>query len=32
MRVLISGTTGFIGSALAPRLASLGHDVYCLER
>ena len=32
MRCLVTGTTGFIGSVLAPRLAELGHDVYCLER
>jgi UDP-glucose 4-epimerase len=32
MRVLVTGTTGFIGSELAPRLSKIGHDVYCLER
>jgi len=32
MRILVSGTTGFIGSQLAPVLSKMGHDVYCLER
>lgn len=31
-RILITGTTGFIGSQLAPLLSKMGHDVYCLER
>ena len=32
MKILVTGTTGFIGSELAPRLSKMGHDVYCLER
>lgn len=32
MKILISGTTGFIGSQLAPLLSNMGHDVYGLER
>lgn len=32
MKVLITGATGFIGSALAPHLASLGHYVTALVR
>jgi nucleoside-diphosphate-sugar epimerase len=32
MRVLVTGTTGFIGSHLAPKLSELGHDVCCVER
>jgi len=32
LRVLVTGTTGFIASHLAPRLADQGHDVYGLER
>lgn len=31
-RVLVTGTTGFIGSHLAPRFVELDHDVYGLER
>jgi len=31
-RILVTGTTGFIGRELAPALVSLNHDVYCLER
>lgn len=31
-RVLISGSNGFIGSALTPYLAKKGFDVYALER
>jgi len=31
-RVLISGSNGFIGSALTPYLAEKGFDVYALER
>jgi len=31
-RVLISGSNGFIGSALTPYLAENGFDVYALER
>lgn len=32
MKILVTGTTGFIGSKLAPQLSDLGHDIYCLER
>ena len=32
MKVLVSGSTGLIGSALVPRLASAGHDVVPLVR
>jgi len=32
MRVLLSGATGFIGSALARRLVTLGHEVVALSR
>lgn len=32
MRVLLTGATGYIGSRLAPRLRSLGHDVRALAR
>ena len=32
MRVLVTGTTGFIGGQLAPRIIEKGHDVYGLER
>lgn len=32
MRILISGTSGMIGSAVAPYLASQGHDVVRLVR
>ena len=32
MKVLCTGTTGFIGSQLSQRLAEQDHDVYCLER
>jgi dTDP-glucose 4,6-dehydratase len=31
-KVLLTGTTGFIGSQLAPRLQELNYDVYSLER
>lgn len=31
MRYLITGGTGFIGTALANRLADLGHDVHVLD-
>lgn len=31
-KVLITGTTGFIGSHLAQKLTEQGHDVYGLER
>jgi len=32
MKVLVSGSTGLIGSALTPRLRTLGHDVVPLVR
>lgn len=32
MRILISGSTGLVGSALAPRLTTAGHDVVPLVR
>jgi nucleoside-diphosphate-sugar epimerase len=32
LRVLVTGTTGFIASHLAPRLVDQGHEVYGLER
>ena len=32
MRILISGTSGLIGSAVAPYLASQGHEVVRLVR
>ena len=32
MKILVTGTTGFIGSQLAPLLSNMGHDVYGLER
>jgi len=32
LRVLVTGTTGFIGGQLAPRIIEKGHDVYGLER
>ncbi len=32
MRILITGTTGFVGNSLAVELDKLGHDVYCLMR
>ncbi len=32
LRVLVTGTTGFIGQHLAPKLVERGHDVYALER
>ena len=32
MKILVTGTTGFIGSHLAPILVDDGHDVYSLER
>jgi nucleoside-diphosphate-sugar epimerase len=31
-RVLVTGTTGFVGSNLVPRLIDSGYDVYSLER
>ena len=32
MRILVTGTSGFVGGSLAPKLAEEGHDIYCLER
>jgi nucleoside-diphosphate-sugar epimerase len=32
MKILISGTTGFIGSHLSIALSKQGHDVCCLDR
>ena len=32
MRLLITGCTGFIGSALGPRLVAAGHDLFCICR
>jgi nucleoside-diphosphate-sugar epimerase len=32
MRILISGGTGFVGSALGPRLAAAGHELFCVCR
>jgi uncharacterized protein len=32
MRIVVSGSTGLIGSALTPRLGALGHDVVPLVR
>jgi nucleoside-diphosphate-sugar epimerase len=31
-RVLVTGTTGFVGSHLVPKLVESGYDVYSLER
>ncbi len=31
-RVLLSGSSGFVGNVMAPRLCDIGFDVYCLER
>ena len=32
MKILVTGGSGFIGKALLPRLAELGHEVHSLER
>lgn len=32
MRILVTGITGYVGSALAPRLVAAGHDVTGLAR
>ena len=32
MRILLTGCTGFVGSALAPRLLSEGHELFCVCR
>ncbi len=32
MRILITGGTGFIGSALGPRLAAARHELFCVCR
>ena len=32
MRIVVTGATGFIGQALVPRLAELGHHVHMLVR
>lgn len=32
MKVLLTGATGFVGSALAPALAGLGHEVVPVSR
>ncbi len=31
-KILLTGTTGFVGSHLAPKLVQEGYDVYALER
>ncbi|SDJ63065.1 NAD-dependent epimerase/dehydratase family protein [Mesorhizobium muleiense] len=31
MRILLTGSSGWLGSALAPRLRALGHDVIGLD-
>ncbi len=32
MRVLVTGSSGFIGSHIIPRLVEKGYDVFALER
>ena len=32
MRILLTGSTGFIGSALLPKLLAAGHEVHTIER
>ncbi len=32
MRILITGGSGFVGSALGPRLAAAGHELFCVCR
>lgn len=32
MRILVTGASGFVGSALVPRLAGMGHDLRALAR
>jgi nucleoside-diphosphate-sugar epimerase len=32
MRILITGGTGFVGSALGPRLIAAGHELFCVGR
>ena len=31
MKILVTGAAGFIGSHLAERLASMGHEVFGLD-
>jgi nucleoside-diphosphate-sugar epimerase len=32
MRILLTGSAGFLGSALGPRLVAAGHELYCICR